>query len=296
MPSLVLPPPVRPEPLLVRPLHEVTFVVIDLETTGMSPADCAITEIGAVKVCGGEVLGSLQTFVDPGTSIPYEITMLTGITQDMVWDAPPIATLLPTVLEFVGDAVVVGHNIRFDVSFLDAALVAHERPPLDNRCVDTVALARRLLGDDVPNARLSTVAEYLHAQVVPNHRAFDDARATMDVLHSLLELVAGYGVMWLDELLAFPSLPTHPALGRLALTRRLPRTPGVWTLRDPRGRALLVGSGEDVRASVRALWAHDTKGATALRRLLRQTAKIDVVRCDDASEAAGLEELLRVAG
>src|SRR5438477_10712671 len=108
---------------LGAPLHEVTFVVVDLETTGGSANSCAITEIGAVKLRGGECLGTFQTLVHPGGPIPPAITYLTGITEAMVVPAPRIEAVLPALLEFVGqDAVVVGHNVRFDLSFLQGAL------------------------------------------------------------------------------------------------------------------------------------------------------------------------------
>lgn len=103
------------------PLHDVTFCVLDLETTGGSANTCEITEIGAVKYRGGEVMGTFQTLVNPGTGIPPFITILTGITQAMVCEAPRIEAVLPSFLEFCHDAVLVGHNIRFDLSFLDAA-------------------------------------------------------------------------------------------------------------------------------------------------------------------------------
>ena len=118
-------------------LHEVTFVVIDLETTGGSAADCAITEVGAVKLRGGECLGTYQTLVDPGCAIPPEITMITGITQAMVMRAPRMEAVMPSLLEFIGDAVVVGHNIRFDLGFLDAELARQGRPRLPHRSIDT---------------------------------------------------------------------------------------------------------------------------------------------------------------
>src|SRR5438094_8437314 len=103
---------------LGTPLHEVTFCVVDLETTGGSPDQCEITEVGAVKIRGGECLGTFQTLVNPGVPIPPFITVLTGITESMVYPAPRIAEVLPAFLEFLGDAVLVGHNVRFDISFL----------------------------------------------------------------------------------------------------------------------------------------------------------------------------------
>src|SRR5476649_963983 len=122
---------------LGQPLSEVTFVVIDLETTGATARDCAITEVGAVKVRGGECLGRLETLINTGVPIPPFITVLTGITEAMLMPAPRIEEVVPALLEFIGDAVIVGHNIRFDISFLDAAAVATGRPRFANRDVDT---------------------------------------------------------------------------------------------------------------------------------------------------------------
>jgi DNA polymerase III subunit epsilon len=177
---------------LATPLAQVTFVVLDLETTGGSPHTCAITEVGAVKVRGGELLGTFETLVNPGVALPPDITYLTGITEAMVAPAPPIESVLPALAEFIGDAVVVGHNVRFDLGFLRANLARLGYPPLANRSVDTCLLARRLLGDEVPDHRLGTVARHLRTDTVPNHRAMADAAATSEVLHRLLEIVAAW--------------------------------------------------------------------------------------------------------
>ena len=186
---------------LRAPLFEVTFAVIDLETTGCSPFESAITEVGAAKYRGGACLGTLQTLVDPGQGIPPAVTWLTGITEAMVTDAPPIAAVLPTLLEFVGGAVIVGHNIRFDLRFLAVALAATDRPDLTNRFVDTCSLARRLTAGEVRDCRLATLARYFRVEHLPPHRALDDALATADLLHCLLERAGTIGVVALDRLL-----------------------------------------------------------------------------------------------
>ncbi|HEY1118866.1 MAG TPA: exonuclease domain-containing protein, partial [Acidimicrobiales bacterium] len=179
---------------LGTPLIDVTFCVLDLETTGGSPTDDAICEIGAIKVRGGECLGTFHTFVDPGRDIPAQITVLTGLTTAMVRPAPTIDHVLPSLLEFLGDAVFVGHNVRFDKGFVDAALARADRDQLPNPTVDTCALARRLVRDEVPNCKLGTLAERLRLDHRPTHRALDDALATADLLHVLLERAAGFGV------------------------------------------------------------------------------------------------------
>jgi len=273
---------------LGTPLHEVTFVVVDLETTGGSPATCAITEIGAVKYRGGECLGTFQTFVNPGVPISPTITVLTGITEAMVYPAPPIADALPHFLEFLGepaaDRVLAGHNLRFDTAFLDAALTAHGYGRLHHTRIDTVGLARRLLRDEVPNLRLATLARYLRATTEPVHRALADARATLEVLHALLERAGTLGVLGLDDLLALPTMRAHPSSGKLKLTARLPRTPGVYLFRDRGGRVLYVGKATNVRTRVRSYFSSEDR--RKVPQLLREVEAIDVIPCAHPLEAA----------
>ena len=183
------------------PLFDVCFAVLDVETTGGSPATGALTEIAAAKYRGGECVGMFQTLVDPGCNVPPLISLLTGITDDMVTGAPPVSSVLPSLLEFVRDSVIVGHNVSFDLAFLDAALGDSGRRPLRNTTVDTLALARRLLRPDVPDCKLRTLATVLGLEHLPSHRALDDVRATADLLHRLIESATGYGVFLLGDLI-----------------------------------------------------------------------------------------------
>ena len=146
-----------------------------------------ITEIGAVKICGGEILSEFSTLVNPGEPIPPYISVLTGITDAMVAGAPRIETVLPAFLEWAGGTVLVAHNAPFDIGFLKAACAKTGRDWPGHRTLDTVALARRTLGkEEVPNCKLSTLAMFFQAETDPTHRALADARATVDVLHGLL--------------------------------------------------------------------------------------------------------------
>ena len=163
-----------------------------------------ITEVGAVKVRGGEVLGEFQTLVNPHTQIPPFIAVLTGITNSMVSDAPPIESVLPAFLEFAAGCVLVAHNAPFDVGFLQwfAARQDLRWPPFE--VLDTAKIARRVVTrDDAPNCKLSSLARVFHATTTPNHRALSDARATVDVLHGLMERLGGLGVHTLEELQTF---------------------------------------------------------------------------------------------
>lgn len=193
-----------------RKLSETTFAVLDLETSGGSPRlGAGITEIGVVKVRGGEVLGTFQSFVDPGHALPFFITELTGITDQMLLSAPFIDEILPSLFEFLGsseETVVVAHNSPFDLSFLKAASIAHEMPWPEYVTVDTARLARAVLErDEVINCKLSTLANFFGATTSPNHRALDDAWATVDVLHGLIERLAGFNIYNFEEMRSFPA-------------------------------------------------------------------------------------------
>ena len=137
-----------------------TFVVVDLETTGGSPRESRITEIGAVKLRGGERVGAFETLVNPGTPIPRSITYLTGIDDGMVAGAPPIEWVLPSFAEFARGCVFVAHNARFDFTFLNVAFERLDYDPLPPPPVCTARLARRVVWPDVPNVRLVTLAQY----------------------------------------------------------------------------------------------------------------------------------------
>ena len=275
---------------LGAPLHHVTFCVLDLETTGATAESCAITEVGAIKVRGGECLGTFHTLVNPGRSIPRSIAVLTGIDDTMVLPAPTIDEVLPSLLEFIGGAVLVGHNLRFDVSFLDAALLRATRPRLANAFVDTCALARRLVRDEVPDCRLGTLASRLRLSHTPTHRALDDALATADLLHTLLERAAAYGVLGLDDLLTLPTMGGHPQAAKLRLTSSLPRAPGVYLFRDRNGRVLYVGKASDLRARVRSYFSTDDRRKVG--PLLREASAIDHAVCSSALEATAVEARL----
>ncbi len=269
------------------PLRDVTFCIVDLETTGGSPDADAITEIGAVKVRGGECEGTFQTLVRPGMAIPPAITMLTGITDAMVAPAPRIDSVLPSFLEFSRGTVLVAHNARFDVGFLNAALARANRPRLTNAVVDTCALARRLVRDEVPNCKLSTLADRFRLDHRPSHRALDDALATADLLHLLLERAGTLGVLGLDDLLALPKLDAHPQAAKLRLTQHLPRTPGVYLFLGPRDEVLYVGKATNLRQRVRSYFSGDERRKVG--PLLREMVAFRHVPCASTLEAAVLE-------
>ncbi|MGQ0848387.1 MAG: DEDD exonuclease domain-containing protein [Actinomycetota bacterium] len=271
-----------------KPLYDVSFCVLDLETTGGSPRDCAITEIGAVKYRGGEVTGTFQTLVNPGVGIPPFITILTGITEVMVREAPGLAAVLPTFLEFCRGAVLVGHNISFDLSFLDTASRRLGYPlagsePEGRRSVDTVRLARRLIRPEVRDLTLATLATHFRSPVPPIHRALDDARATAHVFHSLLEVAGTLGVTGLDDLLQLPTARGASHYSKISLADGLPRRAGVYLFLDRDGEVIYVGKADNLRTRVRSYFYGDERRRVA--DMLRQLHRIEHRACVNSLEA-----------
>jgi DNA polymerase III subunit epsilon len=279
---------------LGEPLREVTFCVVDLETTGGAPDSSEITEIGAVKVRGGEVLGEFQTLLDPGGTIPAFITVLTGITDAMVIGAPPLTQALPAFLEFARGTTLVAHNAPFDVGFLKAACQRLGYPWPAPQVVDTALLARRVLTrDETPNCQLSTLARLFRSGTTPIHRALADARATVDVLHGLLERVGGLGVQSYQELVTFTAQVSPQQRRKRHLAEPLPAKPGVYLFRDAQGRPLYVGKSRDIRSRVRSYF---TAGETRSRmaEMVGLAERVDPVVCAHDLEAQ-VRELRMIA-
>ncbi|MBQ1072925.1 DEDD exonuclease domain-containing protein [Micromonospora sp. C31] len=267
------------------PLHATTFVVVDLETTGGAPDGGGITEIGAVKVRGGEELGVLATLVNPGVPIPPFITVLTGITQAMLVPAPPIEQVLPSFLEFITDAVLVAHNAPYDVGFLKAACAKHGYHWPSPRVLDTAALARRVLTrDEVPNRKLGTLAAYFRTATRPTHRALDDAKATVDVLHGLIARLAGHRVDTVGDAIEFARAVTPTQRRKRHLAEGLPRAPGIYIFRAADDRPLYVGTSGDVATRVRSYFTAAEKRAR-ISEMLAAAERVEAVECAHSLEA-----------
>ena len=271
---------------LGRPLRDLTFCVVDLETTGGSAeGGSMITEIGAVKVRGGEVLGEFQTLVNPYTEIPAFIAVLTGITNTMVADAPPIESALPAFLEFAAGCVLVAHNAPFDVGFLKFFAQRQGRPWPRFEVLDTAKLARRVITrDDAPNCKLSSLARAFNSGTAPNHRALADARATVDVLHGLMERLGGLGVHTLEELQTFSSRVSTAQRKKRHLAEALPHAPGVYLFRDDRARVLYVGTSRDLRTRVRSYFtASETR--SRMGEMVGLASSVTGIECATPLEA-----------
>jgi DNA polymerase-3 subunit epsilon len=264
-----------------QPLAHATFVVVDLETAGGKPVDAGITEIGAVKVRGGEVIGEFRTFCAPGVPIPAFISVLTGITDHHVAGAPSVASAVREFLAFAnfesGDQpVLVAHNAPFDVGFLKSACAKFDIEWPKPLVLDTVILARKILRkDEVRNRKLSTLAQFFRTPVSPTHRALDDARATTSVLHGLIERVGNLGVHDLEGLQTYSGPATEKRRRKRYLADGLPEKPGVYIFYDGNNRPLYVGTSTNIRKRVMSYF-------TAAETRSRMTAMVELAQRVDA--------------
>jgi len=200
--------PLTSLPLTSRPLTQIEFAVVDVETTGWSPAEARITEIAAVKLRAGRVTGEFSTLVDPAMPVPADIEALTGISSQMVSAAPGPADVLPAWLRFARGCVLAAHNAPFDLGFLTAACDACGLPWPGFAVLDTVAVARQVLvGGEAPDCKLATLAAFFGAVELPRHRALADARATAAVLDVLITRLALLGIRTFDDLGEWLAVP-----------------------------------------------------------------------------------------
>ncbi len=282
--------PIQTTLALGVPLSEVTFCVVDLETTGGSPADDAITEIGAVKVRGGERLGSFRTLVNPLRPIPPYITHLTGIDDRLVSGEPAIEQVLPAFLEFFRGSVFVAHNAGFDFGFLNANCDVLDYPALPGPPLCTARLARRVVWPDVPNVRLATLANYFRTRTTPTHRALDDAEACAEVLHGLLDLGGRLGILTMGDLAEAVRARGRPNFGKIALADSLPHAPGVYLFKARDGRVLYVGKANDLRSRVKSYFYGDER--KKIVDLLDEVRSVEGIRCGGELEALVVEARL----
>ena len=190
-------------------LSETGFVVFDLETTGAKTPPCRVTEIGAYKVQGGKIVGEFHTLVNPEMPIPFFITLLTGISDDMVRHAPKFADVADEFLKFIGDSVLVAHNAGFDMRFLNHEVNRlYEDYRVGNPSLCTVQLSRKLL-TDVDNHKLKTLAAYFSVELVNHHRANADALATAKIFINLLTDLQARGIQDLGSARAFTLKPNY---------------------------------------------------------------------------------------
>ncbi|HEX9068820.1 MAG TPA: exonuclease domain-containing protein [Ktedonobacterales bacterium] len=285
-------------------LEDVEFAVVDVETTGLAPGRHRITEVAVVLARGGEIKQHFRSLVQPERPIPQFITSFTGISNAMVRRAPLAAAVLPKVIDFIQSRPIVGHNVGFDLGFLQyeagrSGLV--DAFPATG--VDTIALARRYI-PGLRRARLDRVAEELHLPVGPRHRALADAMLTAQVFLLLLARARAAGCETLDDLLRAQSgvsaprqgVPRQQPTGNLYLNpawrQEFPTAPGVYLMRDAAGEVIYVGKAKVLKERLASYYNQPLGYTRKMDGLLQSVAAIETRVLGSELEALIVESSL----
>jgi DNA polymerase-3 subunit epsilon len=270
-------------------LEEATYVVVDLETTGLSPSTSAICEIGAVRVRNLELEARFETLVNPRRPLPAPIAALTGIDPSALRGAPPAELAVRRFLDFAGDAVLVAHNARFDLAFLDREVERLTGRRIAAPVVDTVWLARRLLAGRQKRVGLASLAYFFGTATRPCHRALADAEATAEILVALIGLAQETGAENVAQLVDLSAPRARRLAGKRHLVAGAPTTPGVYLFRDRNEQVLYVGRARDLRARLRSYFRTERQ-RPAVEAALGALERVEW-RVLGSELEAGLEEL-----
>lgn len=272
-------------------LRDGDFVAVDIETTGPIPGHDSIIEIGAVRVSNGTVLGYFETLVRPSRPIPPAIVELTGITDEMVADAPGVEEAIRAFRAFSEGAVLVAHNHRFDMGFLDYESERAGCGPIPRPVLDTLSLSRNLHPAERRH-NLRDVSRRYRTSAAPTHRAFADALTTAEVFAAMRDELLEMGITSAADAARMCGLPTRGDFTRkLALTTDLPDAPGVFAMLDDDGRVLYVARARRVRSRVRSFFyrSPDDPAASAVAH----TAKVRALVCTSGLHAQLVESRLK---
>jgi DNA polymerase III epsilon subunit family exonuclease len=269
-------------------LEDATYVVVDLETTGLRPGSSQICEIGAVRVAGFELADEFQTLVDPSERLSPAVAALTGLNDRMLRGSPRPSVAVQRFLSFAGDAVLVAHNARFDLAFLDRETERLTGSRLANPVVDTVSLARRLLAGRVPRASLAQLSYFVGTSVQPCHRALPDAQATAEVLLVLIGLAQERGARTVADLVGLAATRTRRVYDKRHLVHGAPPRPGVYVFHDANDQVLYVGRARDLRSRLRSYFRSERQ-RPAVEAALGAVERIEWTVLGSELEAALVE-------
>jgi DNA polymerase III subunit epsilon len=270
-------------------LEDATYVVVDLETTGLRPGQSGICEIGAVRLRGFEVEAEFQTLVDPGLPIGAGASAVTGLRNEQLRGAPRPPEAVRSFLAFAGDAVLVAHNARFDLAFLDRETERLTGSRIGSAVVDTVRLARTLLAGRTAGFGLGQLAWFFGTAEQPCHRALPDALATAEVLLALIGLAQERGARTVADLTALAATRTRRLLDKRHLAFGAPSRPGVYRFLGRSDQVLYVGRARDLRSRLRSYFRTDRQ-RPAVEAALAAAERIEW-RVTGSELEAALEEL-----
>jgi DNA polymerase-3 subunit epsilon len=271
------------------PLEHAHFVVVDLETTGLSPRTSRICEIGAQRVRSLALADTFETLVDPGVALPPAVAALTGIQPLALRGAPRVGHAIRQLVAFTGDAAIVAHNARFDLAFLDREVTQLTGRRIASPVVDTVWLARRLLGERTRRVGLAALAHFFGVSTQPCHRALPDAQATAEILLALLGLAQERGARSLADLVELAAPRARRLHAKRSLVAGAPTSPGVYVFRGRGGLPLYVGRARELRSRLRSYFAGGRQ-RPAVEAALAALERVDWRETGSELEAA-LEEL-----
>jgi len=307
-----------------QPLDEIEFVILDTETTGLRPGHHRVIELAGIRMRAGEVIGSFQSLLNPGVRLPSFIVQFTGITQEMVATAPKAHEVFPDFLHFIDGAILVGHNVGFDIGFLsyESQLLGYDFP-IDG--LDTIPLARRFL-PTLRRFKLDSVASHLKITTANRHRAMGDARVTAAVFMKLLELAQRQGIQTLGHLRRRLQLPvawsgditqatatkqieqlradgkisaqsvTLRPTGTLFLNpawkREFPARPGVYLMRDSYGQVIYVGKAKCLKDRLASYYNQPLGYTRKMDGLLQNVKEIETRVLGSELEALLVESQL----
>jgi len=284
-------------------IFDTTFIVCDVETTGLSPVDNRMTEIALIKVQNGEITDKFSTLINPQQHIPREITNLTGITNEDVYNKPTFSQLSDEILSFIdlsdkNNLVFTGHNVGFDYKFLLHSFSRIEKE-FALRTLCTCKLARRLL-KRLKSKSLTNVAAHFDIKFKRKHRAYDDALATTKILMNfLITLTEEYEYEKIEEVLRFQNCKIYnnenksPVLKRLDLTLKdFPRSPGVYFMKSKSDEILYIGKAKNLRERLSSYFRYNSELPVKLRRLLNNIASVEYEVTNSELSALILESKL----
>jgi DNA polymerase III epsilon subunit family exonuclease len=276
------------------------FVAIDVETTGLKPNQQRIIEIAMIRYEKGLEVRRFESLLHPQRSIPKFISNLTTITDAHVADAPAFAEIADQVIEFAGDSLLVGHNVGFDFSFINAELKRCDRPTLINERFDTLSVAMRLT-PGIRRPTLQRVAESLGLNPIKVHRAAADASLTAEVALRLIDEAVRQGVTSIDQLKVAPNQVAERPRDDVGRARSLmdremlagiPRKPGVYLMRDAVDQVIYVGKSKNLRERVSSYYSQPLGYTRKLDGLLESVKRIETIVVGSDIEAMLLESQL----
>lgn len=239
------------------PFEEAEFCVFDFETTGTSARTDKVIEIGMARIKKGKIVDTFSTFINPGRPVPYYITNITGIKTEDVQDAPYFDEVYSKIKEFIGDSVLVAHNLGFDISFLRNECFSAELEMVPNAAICTLKLARKIF-PALPSKSLGNIVKHLKIRHRGVHRGLGDATATGKVLLKMFTtLREDHNIDTIEELISFQSSPSLPPTFNIKKRKlaedlvKVPPLPGVYFFKDSKGQIIYIGKAKSLKDRVR---------------------------------------------